>query len=143
MPTRRTTIASTFAGLAIAGSLLGLTASPASALSSTASSSSAPAPASGPKSDGAHGICLRATRVEARITRDLARLNGPVTEKGSVARLQQRVTDAQTAGHTAVETYLNDRLTARKALVGTLTQRQTDLAAVKTWCAANDNGKDK
>jgi hypothetical protein len=129
MSMRRTTLASGLAGLALLGTLFA--ASPASAATS------------GPKTDGAHGICLRAAKVDTRITRELARLNGPVTETGSVARLQQRVANAQKAGHSAVETYLNDRLTARKALIGTLTQRQTDLRAVQTWCAANDNGSSK
>ncbi|MBC3843917.1 hypothetical protein GXW82_38070 [Streptacidiphilus sp. 4-A2] len=79
--------------------------------------------------------------MEARISRDLARLNGPVTEVGSIARLAQRVDDAKTAGHAAIETYLQNRLTYRQSLVPTLQQRQTDLGAVNTWCAANDNGK--
>ncbi|QMU79233.1 hypothetical protein GXW83_29540 [Streptacidiphilus sp. PB12-B1b] len=148
MSIRRTSVVSGVAALALAGSLLGASA-PAFAASSPAAGSTAvgsPAassPAAGPKSDGAHAVCLRAGRVQQRITRDLARLDGPATEVGSVARLSQRVQDAKNAGHTAIETYLQDRLTYRQSLVPMLHQRQSDLASVKTWCAANDNGKDK
>ncbi|MEY9967335.1 hypothetical protein ABIA33_005405 [Streptacidiphilus sp. MAP12-16] len=132
------TFASAFAGLALAGTLLGASAVPASAAGSTPGASAQKA---GPKGDGAHGICLRATKIDTRITRELARLAGPVTEAGSIARLQQRVENAHKAGHTAIETYLNDRLTTRKGLVATLTERQADLKQVQTWCAANNNGK--
>lgn len=84
--------------------------------------------------DGAVRLCKRVPNIDARIDRALARLNGPATKRGSVARLQKRVTTAQSKGQTAVETYLNDRLTFRKSLVPTLTQRSTDLDAVRTWC---------
>jgi hypothetical protein len=147
MSIRRTTVVSGFATLALAGSLLGAstpafaTSTTPAAGSSATSSPAAGSPATGPKSDGAHGICLRATKVQARITRDLSRLNGPATEVGSIARLTQRVADAKTAGHTAIETYLQDRLTYRQSLVPTLTQRQSDLLAVQSWCSANNNGK--
>ena len=84
------------------------------------------------------GRCARPVQaraqIEARIDRALKRLNGPATELGSVARLQQRVDNAKTAGHTAIETYLNNRLTFRKSLIPMLTQRNTDLDAVRTWC---------
>jgi hypothetical protein len=134
MPTRRTLV-SGFAALALAGSLLG-----ASAPAFAASPSGSASPAAGPKTDGAHGLCLRAPRIDARISRDLTRLNGPVTRVGSVARLEKRVEDAKAAGQTAVETYLQDRLTAREALIPTLKQRQSDLAAVESWCSSTDNG---
>jgi hypothetical protein len=135
MPTRRTLV-SGFAALALAGSLLGASA-PAFAASSSGTASTA---ASGPKTDGAHSICMRAPRIDARISRDLTRLNGPVTRVGSVARLEKRVADAKAAGQTAIETYLQDRLTAREALIPTLKQRQSDLAAVEAWCGTTDNG---
>lgn len=89
-----------------------------------------------PKSDGARALCHRLPTVDARVDRALARLNGPATERGSVARLQQRVTNADAKGDTAVATYLKDRLTFRKSLIPTLTQRSTDLDAVRTWCDA-------
>ena len=132
MSIRRTAVVPGLVALALAGSLLGASA-PAFAATG--------APAAGPASDGAHGICLRATRVEARITRDLARLNGPATEIGSVARLSKRVSDAQSAGQTAIQKYLQDRLTYRQSLVPMLQNRQSDLVSVNSWCAANGNGK--
>ncbi|SEG77433.1 hypothetical protein SAMN05216223_110230 [Actinacidiphila yanglinensis] len=91
--------------------------------------------------DGAVRLCKRVPNIDARIDRALARLNGPATERGSIARLQKRVTTAQSKGQTAVETYLNDRLTFRKSLVPTLTQRSTDLDGVRTWCDAQGYGK--
>ncbi|MFJ2955209.1 hypothetical protein [Streptomyces sp. NPDC087270] len=86
--------------------------------------------------DGAVRLCKRVPAIDARIDRALARLNGPATKRGSIARLQKRVSAAQSKGQTAVETYLNDRLTFRKSLVPTLTQRSSDLDAVRTWCGA-------
>ena len=140
MSIRRTVVAPGLVALALAGSLLGASAPAFAATGAPAASSS---PASGPKTDGAHAICLRATRVEARITRDLARLNGPATEIGSVARLSKRVDDAQSAGQAAIQKYLQDRLTYRESLVPMLQARQSDLVSVNTWCAANDNGRTK
>ena len=138
MSIRRTAAVPGLVALALAASLLGASA--------PAFAAATPAPvttrtATGPSSDGAHGICLRATRVEARITRDLARLNGPATEIGSVARLSKRVSDAQSAGQTAIQKYLQDRLTYRQSLVPMLQTRQSDLVSVNSWCAANGNGK--
>ncbi|WP_034089887.1 hypothetical protein [Streptacidiphilus albus] len=136
MSIRRPALASGLAALALAGSLLAA-GTPAFAAGSTASPS---ASAKAPRDNEVKGICLRAPRIELRVTKAIARINGPVTELGSIAHLQKRVDKAQAAGDTAIATYLNDRLTARKALVGTLTQRQSDLQAVETWCSANNNG---
>ena len=118
MPVRRTALASACAGLAVAGLLLGA-GTPASAASA--------APSTSPAQHQAEAVCSRAPKVDARITRALA-------------RLQKRVGLAEGAGQTAVETYLNDRLTTRRAMVGTLTTRQTDLKGVENWCTANHLG---
>ncbi|MFE3878635.1 hypothetical protein ACFXPX_30090 [Kitasatospora sp. NPDC059146] len=93
-----------------------------------------------PEGDGAKGICKRLPKADQRIKNALDRLNGPVTEAGSIARLQQRVNNAKAAGHTAIYNDLNDRLTYRKSLVPTLTQRQSDLNAVATWCSSQGLG---
>lgn len=93
-----------------------------------------------PTGDGARALCRRVPRVDARIDRALRRLNGPATERGSIARLQKRVDNAKAKGDTAVETYLNDRLTFRKSLVPTLNQRSADLDAVRTWCGTRHEG---
>lgn len=143
MPTRRTTLASACAGIALAAGLLGAS-SPASA--ATASPTATPtaaakAAAKTPAQRQAKAVCARAPRVDARITRELARLHGPAGKIGSIARLQKRVDIAKTAGQTAIATYLNDRLTTRQAMVGTLTTRQADLKNVESWCAANGLGK--
>jgi hypothetical protein len=148
MPTRRATLTSAFAGIALTGALIGAS-TPASAAAPSDSSPSAAAPSAASPSAGAtktpaqreaKAVCARAPRVDARITRALARLHGPATERGSIARLQKRVDIAKTAGNTAIETYLNDRLTTRQAMVGTLTTRLSDLKAVETWCSANNLG---
>lgn len=108
-----------------------------------AAGSAAATPSAPPAGDGAKGVCKRAPKADARIGKALARLNGNASTKGSVARLTQRVANAKSAGHTEIETYLNDRLTFRKSLVPTLQQRQKDLKPVLVWCRANSNGTSK
>jgi hypothetical protein len=76
-------------------------------------------------------------RIDKRIDRSLTRLNGPVSGRGSIARLQQRVDHAEAAGHGAIETYLKGLLAYRKSLVPTLEQRSKDLAKVSDWCGAS------
>jgi hypothetical protein len=115
--------------LALGGTLLAAAAPAQAATTATA-----------PKNDGAKGICKRLPQTERRVDAALDRLRGPVTENGSIARLEQRVDDARNAGHTAVFTYLNDRLTFRKSLLPTLTDRQNDLKAVATWCTGQGLG---
>jgi hypothetical protein len=155
MPTRRTTttaLASAGAGIALAGAVLvgGTPASAASATPTTTPSATSSGSPSGPSSGTAAAkdpaqreaevVCGRAPKVDARITRALARLHGPATRRGSIARLQKRVDVAKNAGNTAIETYLNDRLTNRQSMVGTLTTRQSDLKGVESWCTANHLG---
>ncbi|MFC5906556.1 hypothetical protein [Streptacidiphilus monticola] len=122
--------------------VLVLAAAPAYADSGPGASSgasSAPA-AAAPTGDGAKALCRRVPKLEARITRELTRLNGGPGVRGSVARLEARVADAKKEGHTAVATYLQDRLTYRESLVPMLQQRQRDLASVQTWCASQGAG---
>lgn len=127
---RRT--AAVIGAVALAGALL--SAAPAQA------DAGSPAPAktakSAPKGDGAKAICKRLPKTEARVSAAINRLGGDATVLGSVARLEQRVANAQTAGHTEVHTYLDDRLAFRKSLLPTLKKRQDDLKAVSTWCSA-------
>ncbi|WP_189131768.1 hypothetical protein [Wenjunlia tyrosinilytica] len=93
-----------------------------------------------PAGDGARALCRRAPRIDRRIDRALERLRGPASERGSIARLEKRVDRAKAAGHDAVETFLNDKLTFRKSLVTTLKERKKDLAEVKDWCESHNNG---
>ncbi|MEU8587895.1 hypothetical protein AB0C59_12995 [Streptomyces sp. NPDC048664] len=132
-----------FASLATAAVLAaGTGAAAADGTTATATGTPAATPTAGPKGDGAKALCKRVPKIDRRIARALKRLDAGVTVKGSVARLQQRVDNAKREGHTEIATFLQDRLTHRTSLVTTLQQRQKDLAGVKTWCAANDNGKD-
>ncbi|WP_267884549.1 hypothetical protein [Streptomyces sp. NRRL S-350] len=137
--------AAALGALALAGSLLA--AVPAQADGApNGSPSAAPAAsstASAPTGDGAKGICKRLPKTEQRVSKALTRLGGDATVAGSVARLQQRAADAKAAGHTEIETLLNDRLTARKNLVTTLQTRQNDLRSVATWCDAHGQGASK
>lgn len=94
-----------------------------------------------PTGDGARALCKRAPKIDRRIERALTRLNGSAATRGSVARLEQRVANAKSAGHTAIAGYLGDRLAYRKSLVPALQKAKTDIAQVETWCKANDNGK--
>lgn len=144
MPVRRRAIgrrAAALGALALAGSLLA--AVPAQADGAGGSPSAAPSAASTPTGDGAKAICKRLPKTEQHVTKALTRLNGDATVAGSVARLQQRADNAKAAGHTEIQTLLNDRLTARKSLVTTLQTRQKDLTSVATWCAAHDQGASK
>jgi hypothetical protein len=119
-------------GAAVAAILAGTTGA--------AVAESTPSPAATPTGDGAQALCKRAPKIDRRIDRALARLNAGADQRGSIARLQQRVDNAKSAGHSEIATYLQDRLTFRKSLVTTLGQRQKDLADVRTWCKDNDGG---
>ncbi|MEU2157371.1 hypothetical protein ABZ532_20530 [Streptomyces sp. NPDC019396] len=101
-----------------------------------------PSSGSTPSGDGAKALCKRAPKVEKRLERALERLRGDAAQRGSVSRLEKRVENARKAGHTEVEKYLSGKLTFRRTLVPALEKRQKDLAAVRTWCKANnaDNG---
>ncbi|MEU9009402.1 hypothetical protein AB0D12_06365 [Streptomyces sp. NPDC048479] len=101
-----------------------------------------PSPDAAPTGDGAQALCKRVPKIEKRLDRALARLDGNATQRGSIARLAKRVENAKAAGHTEIETYLNDKLTFRRSLVPTLEKRRKDLTAVKTWCEANNNGSE-
>ncbi|MFI6001373.1 hypothetical protein ACIA98_13265 [Streptomyces sp. NPDC051366] len=133
LPNRRTAAAA-IGAVALAGALLA--AAPAQADGGSPAPAAPKSAKSAPKGDGAKAICKRLPKTETRVSAAINRLNGDVTVLGSVARLEQRVANAQTAGHTEVHTYLNDRLAFRKSLLPTLQKRQDDLKAVSTWCAA-------
>ena len=132
MRTTRTAVAVTAAAAAL------LTAAGTAAADTTAPAptATAAAPGKAPTGDGARALCRRLPAVDAHIDRALARLNGPVTERGSIARLQKRIDNADAKGDTAVSTFLKDRLTFRQSLLPSLNKRSTDLDAVRTWCAA-------
>ncbi|MCC0099920.1 hypothetical protein K7B10_35100 [Streptomyces flavotricini] len=135
LPNRRT--AAAIGTLALAGALI--CAAPAQAESASPAPAAPKTAKSAPKGDGAKAICKRLPKTETRVSTAITRLKGDATVLGSVARLEQRVTNAQTAGHTEVHTYLNDRLTFRKSLLPTLQKRQDDLKAVSTWCSAQES----
>ncbi|MDF6040695.1 hypothetical protein LRD69_00630 [Streptomyces sp. JH14] len=113
------------------------------AAGTAAAGGGSPAPNPTPTGDGAHVLCKRVPKIEKRIERALDRLGADAAQRGSVARLAKRVENAKAAGHTEIETYLNDKLTFRRSLVPTLEKRQKDLTSVKTWCKANSNGSKK
>ncbi|MFG2490217.1 hypothetical protein ACGFSD_03955 [Streptomyces caniferus] len=122
--------------VAVATALLGVAGTAAAAADST------PAPSASAKTrtgDGAQALCKRAPRIEKRLHRALQRLQGKEGVRGSVARLEKRVSKAKAAGHTEIETFLNHKLTHRKSLVPMLQQRQKDLAKVATWCRTQHN----
>ncbi|MFG1806706.1 hypothetical protein [Streptomyces sp. NPDC049040] len=134
MRTTRTAVAVTAAAAAL------LTAAGTAAADTATPKPSASAPATGkaPTGDGARALCKRLPQVDAHIDRALARLNGPATERGSIARVQQRIANADAKGDTAVSTFLKDRLAFRQSLLPSLNKRSTDLGAVRTWCGTQD-----
>ncbi|MDH6136797.1 hypothetical protein P3T37_006228 [Kitasatospora sp. MAA4] len=131
--------AATLGALTLGGALLA-TAAPAQAQDATPAASPTTKTLPVPKGDGAKSICKRMPKLQERIENSLTRLNGPATTAGSIARLEQRVDNAKSAGQTAVYTYLNDRLTFRKSLLPTLQTRQSDLKSVASWCSAQGLG---
>lgn len=138
MQRRKAAVTATVAGLVLAGSLAaGVAPSYADSGSSSATVTTA---AKGPKTDGSKVLCRRVPRLERRISRAIKRLDAGVGTRGSIARLQQRLDNADTENHTAVAKLLGDRLTHRKDLLPNLTARQADLKDVATWCQANSNG---
>ncbi|WP_405833089.1 hypothetical protein [Streptomyces sp. NBC_01176] len=132
MPSTRKTVVSFLA----VGTLLG-------AAGVAAADTASPAPSGTPTGDGAAALCRRAPKVDQRIDRILDRLHADASRRGSVARLEQRVAHARSAGHKEIENYLNDRLTFRRSLIPTLEARRKDLSEVEKWCGANDNGSAK
>ncbi|MFE1293899.1 hypothetical protein [Streptomyces sp. NPDC058731] len=108
---------------------------------STAAAAADSTPKPAPTGDGAQALCKRVPRIDARIERALKRLDAGTDQRGSIARLQQRLDNAKKAGHTEIATYLQDRLDFRKSLVSILKQRQQDLNDVRSWCQAQRGAK--
>ncbi|TQK50373.1 hypothetical protein FBY35_0700 [Streptomyces sp. SLBN-118] len=131
------------AAVALTAAAALLTATGAAAADAGTPGTATPSPAAEPTGDGAQALCKRVPKIEKRLARALTRLGGDATQHGSISRLEQRAENARKAGHTEIETYLNDKLTFRRSLVPTLEKRQKDLAAVKTWCGAHNNGSGK
>ncbi|TJZ42224.1 hypothetical protein FCH28_34980 [Streptomyces piniterrae] len=148
----KTAVATALAGLALAGSLLSA-AAPANAAESGGGPAASPSKQTSDhqrhaqgKGEGkgkgkGKGICARVPRLEKRIDRALARLNGGVHTRGSIARMEQRVKNARAKDHDEVATFLQDRLTRRKQLKPGLTRQRGDLKAVAEWCSTRDNSK--
>lgn len=128
-PRTRTTVVSLMA----VGALLG-------AAGAASADGTGTRPSGAPTGDGAKALCKRAPKIDKRIDRILDRLNGDASQRGSIARLEQRVANAKSAGHTEIENYLDNRLAFRRSLVPTLEGRQKDLADVEKWCAGHDDG---
>lgn len=138
MQRRTAAMTATVAGLVLTGSLAaGVAPSYADGTGSSATSVSA---GKAPKSDGAKVLCRRVPRLERRLDRAVNRLDAGVGTRGSIARLQARIDNANDAGHTAIAKFLGDRLSHRKELLPNLTQRQSDIKDVATWCKANHAG---
>ncbi|MGV9320550.1 hypothetical protein [Streptomyces sp. NPDC003660] len=135
MDARRST-RTLLAGLATATLLAG-----SAGAASAADASPSAKPAAKSAHDGARALCKRAPKIDKRIDRALKRLDAGKGQRGSVARLQQRVDNAKKAGHTEIATFLQGRLDTRESLKKDLQERKKDLAGVKTWCEKNDDGK--
>lgn len=126
------------AGAAGAAQAAGSASAAGSTPTTAPATAPAAAPAAAPTGDGAQALCKRVPKIDRRIERALARLDGGSATRGSVARLQLRVDNAKKAGHDEIATYLQHRLDFRKKLPAMLEQRQKDLTEVRTWC--QDNG---
>ncbi|SCK46503.1 hypothetical protein H181DRAFT_04143 [Streptomyces sp. WMMB 714] len=96
-----------------------------------------------PKGDGAKRLCKRAPKIDKRIDRVLRRLDGDVKKRGSLERLEKRISNAKKAGHDDVAKFLGERLKDRRALGPRLEDRQKDLADLRKWCAEQKDEKEK
>ncbi|MEU4847552.1 hypothetical protein [Streptomyces gilvosporeus] len=143
MQRRKATMTAALAGLVLAATAA-TAPSYAAEAQSPATSATAAAHAKAPKGDGAKRLCHRVPRLERRIDRRITRFEGPVTRPGSIAFLERRIANAKKAHHTAIATFLGDRLTARKEMLTNLKKAKPDLKEVAAWCEANNGGaKDK
>ncbi|MFH8681724.1 hypothetical protein [Streptomyces lydicus] len=139
MPTRIRTRNIAIASVAAGTALLGIAGTAVAADNTPAAPSTSSTAAKTHTGDGARALCKRAPKIEKRLHRALARLQGKATVRGSIARLEKRVEKAKAAGHTEIATFLNHKLDHRKSLVPTLQQREKDLAKVATWCRTQNN----
>lgn len=141
MQRRTAATAATLAGLVLTGSLA-IGVAPGYAATPHAAPVAAKAARAGkaPKGDGSKALCRRVPRLERRLDRAVRRLEAGAGTRGSIARLQERVDNANSAGHAAVAKFLGDRLTHRKSLLPNLEQRQTDIKSVADWCLTTRNG---
>ncbi|MEU9113560.1 hypothetical protein AB0D04_17690 [Streptomyces sp. NPDC048483] len=143
MQRRKATMAGALAGLVIA-TTAAVAPSYAADSASPAKPVSAAAHAKGPKGDGAKKLCRRVPKLEKRIDRRITRMEGTVGTRGSIKFLEARIANAKKADHTAIATFLGDRLTTRKGLLAALKKKKPDLKDVATWCEKNKGGvKDK
>ncbi|MEW9517706.1 hypothetical protein [Streptomyces tubercidicus] len=143
MQHRTATMTAGLAGLVLA-TTAAVAPSYAADSASPAKTVSAAAHAKGPKGDGAKRLCHRVPRLEKRIDRRIKRMEGSVGTRGSIKFLEARIANAKKADHTAIATFLGDRLTTRKSLLANLKKKRPDLKDVATWCEKNHGGaKDK
>ncbi|MFE0381260.1 hypothetical protein ACFW1M_38160 [Streptomyces inhibens] len=150
MQRRKSTLTATFSGLVLTGMMAvaipsyAADSAPAAPPASVAAQAKDPQHASrhakGPKGDGAKRLCRRVPKLERRIERRIKRMEGTVGTPGSIKFLEQRIANAKKAHHSAIATFLGDRLTTRKTLLTSLKAKQPDLKDVATWCTANENG---
>lgn len=137
----KTALTGALAGLALAGSLL-TTAAPANA-----AGNDAPAASSSSSADRNHhggGLCSRVSRVDQRLARAIKRIDGDERTRGSLARLEKRVKNARAKKHDEIATFLQDRLTTRKARRPALVRQRAELKDVAAWCAQQkDRGQEK
>lgn len=110
-------------------------ADPAAAGTSGTQAQAAKTAKHAPKGDGAKRLCKRAPKIDKRIDRVLRRLDGDVKKRGSLERLEKRISNAKKAGHDDVAKFLGERLKDRRALGPRLEDRQKDLADLRKWCA--------
>jgi hypothetical protein len=81
-------------------------------------------------------LCSQVPTLEGRIEAALGRINGGADVRGSLAWLEAKIAAAEAAGRTDAVAALQDRLAARTAAAGKLTEMLEKVASVAAKCDA-------
>jgi hypothetical protein len=99
--------------------------------------------AAGPSAERAKKVCARLPKLEARLDKVLARLQGGADEPGSVEFVKKRAERARANGHTDLATALDSRAKARADMIPVLQKKQDGLPKLTEWCTSHGYGTGK
>lgn len=97
----------------------------------------------GPSAERARKVCARLPKLEARLDKVLARLQGGADEPGSVEFVKKRAERARAKGHTDLATALDSRAKARADMIPVLQKKQDGLPKLTEWCTSHGYGTRK
>jgi hypothetical protein len=97
----------------------------------------------GPSGERAKKVCARLPKLEARLDKVLARLQGGADQPGSVEFVKKRAERARANGHTDLATALDSRAKARADMIPVLRKKQDGLPKLTEWCTSHGYGTGK